>query len=284
MTVPVPRPGAESDVDVIAHRGFAGRHPENTLAAFRAAVPDADWVELDVLPTADGTPVVFHDDRLGARDGGGLTDASGVVWETLTDVVTGAEVLGSGETVPPLAAVVAAVPAEVGLHVELKNPGTAAIRPDEALDGDARDRARERWAPFVDRVLDVLADVPHDVCYSSFCEGALAAVRARSAAPVAPLTRSDPGAALTVAERYDAAAVHPHWSLVVSTPDAAGDGRPESAGNESEEPPVDSVARAHDAGRAVNAWTVDTRSLATRLRAAGVDGIIADVPGVAPRR
>jgi glycerophosphoryl diester phosphodiesterase len=268
---PSPRPGQEADVDLIAHRGFAGRHPENTVAAFRAAAAVADWVELDAMPTAGGDPVVVHDGRLGAREGGGLTDATGVVWETPTGAVTDAEVFGSGETVPTLAAAVAAVPADVGLHVELKNPGTDAVRPDEALDGAARERARERWAPFVERVLAVLREAPNDVCYSSFCEGALAAVRARSSAPVAVLTRDDPRAALRVAERHDAAAIHPHWSLVLPA-GADGDTRRGPA------PSVDVVARAHDAGRAVNAWTVATRSRAARLRAAGVDGLIADVP------
>lgn len=289
-------------VEVIAHRGFAGRYPENTVAAFAAAATDADAVELDALPTADGTPVVFHDARLGAREGGGLTDASGVVWERPTEVVTAAEVLESGETVPTLAAAVEAVPAAVDLHVELKNPGTAAIQPGEALDDAARRRARERWTPFVDRVFDALADRPNDVCYSSFCEGALAAVRARSTAPVAALVRRDPDAALTVAERYDAAAINPHWSLVAGTPFAGVDGRqrppgaPNAAGEAdatgetaavdatSEPNPAevtDVVARARDAGRTVNAWPVETWYRAARLRAAGVDGLIADYPGLA---
>ncbi|MFB6281237.1 MAG: glycerophosphodiester phosphodiesterase [Haloferacaceae archaeon] len=265
---------AAPGVEVVAHRGFAGRYPENTLAAFRAAARDADAVELDVVATADGDPVVFHDDRLGARERGGPTDASGVVWEAPTEVVTSAEVLDSGETVPTLAAVADAVPADVGLNVELKNPGTPAIRPDEALGGDDLVAARERWAPFVDRVLDDLADAPHGVRYSSFCEGALAAVRARSDAAVAPLVRDDLRAGLTVAERYDAVAIHPPWDLVAGTPFAGADAAPDST------PTVDVVTRAHDAGRTVAAWTVDTWYRADRLRAAGVDAIIADYPGL----
>jgi glycerophosphoryl diester phosphodiesterase len=47
---------------IIAHRGAAGRAPENTLAAVRAAIDDgADWVEIDVQETADGQVVVVHD-------------------------------------------------------------------------------------------------------------------------------------------------------------------------------------------------------------------------------
>ena len=50
------------DVTVIAHRGAAGRTPENTMAAVKAAIHDeTDWVEIDVQETADGQVVVVHD-------------------------------------------------------------------------------------------------------------------------------------------------------------------------------------------------------------------------------
>jgi glycerophosphoryl diester phosphodiesterase len=47
---------------IIAHRGASSHAPENTLAAFRAAIDaGADGVEFDVQLTKDGVPVVFHD-------------------------------------------------------------------------------------------------------------------------------------------------------------------------------------------------------------------------------
>src|SRR6266566_5004883 len=50
---------------VIAHRGFSGRYPENTLAAIRAAMRlRVDMVEIDVQQTCDGKLIVFHDYRL----------------------------------------------------------------------------------------------------------------------------------------------------------------------------------------------------------------------------
>ena len=53
---------------VIAHRGASADERENTLPAFeRAIAVGADFVELDVQASADGTLVVFHDldlDRL----------------------------------------------------------------------------------------------------------------------------------------------------------------------------------------------------------------------------
>lgn len=50
---------------VIAHRGASGEAPENTLAAFSAALDQgADLIETDVRRTADGALVLFHDDDL----------------------------------------------------------------------------------------------------------------------------------------------------------------------------------------------------------------------------
>jgi glycerophosphoryl diester phosphodiesterase len=52
----------DDDVLVIAHRGAAGRAPENTLAALAAAIEDgADLLEIDVQETIDGEVVVIHD-------------------------------------------------------------------------------------------------------------------------------------------------------------------------------------------------------------------------------
>jgi glycerophosphoryl diester phosphodiesterase len=55
----------------LAHRGDWRRSPENSLEAFRAAVaiPGCDGVEFDVRVTADGVPVVYHDETLGRLHG-----------------------------------------------------------------------------------------------------------------------------------------------------------------------------------------------------------------------
>jgi glycerophosphoryl diester phosphodiesterase len=50
---------------VIGHRGASAVAPENTLAAFEAAIAaEADGIEFDVRLTRDGIPVVIHDDTL----------------------------------------------------------------------------------------------------------------------------------------------------------------------------------------------------------------------------
>jgi len=50
---------------IIAHRGYSGIAPENTLAAFRKALDvGCNAVELDVQISADGVPFVIHDPTL----------------------------------------------------------------------------------------------------------------------------------------------------------------------------------------------------------------------------
>lgn len=100
----------------LAHRGDWRRAPENTLAAFHAAiaVPGCDGLEFDVRTAADGVPVVIHDATLRRVQGrrGRVRDL-------------GAHALGD-LGVPTLAAVLASVPASAFLDVELKDdPGAA---------------------------------------------------------------------------------------------------------------------------------------------------------------
>jgi len=118
---------------VVAHRCGSAAAPENTLAALRAAVRDcADAVEVDVLPSRDGHPVVHHDERL-LRTAG--LDAC--VWDLdladlrRLDVGRWFGPAFAGEPLPTLEEVVAALPAGLGLvadfkHGEERFPGLAA--------------------------------------------------------------------------------------------------------------------------------------------------------------
>lgn len=48
----------------LAHRGLCGRHPENTLPSLAAAIPYADYCEIDLRVTADDQLVLMHDATL----------------------------------------------------------------------------------------------------------------------------------------------------------------------------------------------------------------------------
>ena len=52
-------------IEIIAHRGYSARAPENTVASVRAALTaGATAVEWDLQVSASGTPYLFHDDSL----------------------------------------------------------------------------------------------------------------------------------------------------------------------------------------------------------------------------
>ncbi len=48
---------------IFAHRGFSEYEVQNSLPAFRRAVGEADFIELDVQITKDGRLVIFHDEN-----------------------------------------------------------------------------------------------------------------------------------------------------------------------------------------------------------------------------
>jgi glycerophosphoryl diester phosphodiesterase len=95
----------------LAHRGDWRRAPENTIGAIQAAiaVPGCDGVEFDVRLSADGVPVLLHDETL-ARVQGRTERVDHVAARALED-------LG----VPTLADVLAAIPHRAQLDVELKD-------------------------------------------------------------------------------------------------------------------------------------------------------------------
>ena len=107
----------------IAHRGLydrrAGR-PENSLAAFDAAVAEGFACELDVHLTRAGELVVVHDTDLTALTG------EAVQTEALTpDLRVRLRLSGTREGIPTFAEVLARVAGKVPLLVELKHPTLA---------------------------------------------------------------------------------------------------------------------------------------------------------------
>lgn len=99
----------------IAHRGASMSFPENTLAAFRAAVDEgAGMCELDVQLTRDGAVVVIHDETVDRT-----TNGSGAVAELTLAEIQRLDA-GHGEHIPTLDEVFAATAGKCGLNIELK--------------------------------------------------------------------------------------------------------------------------------------------------------------------
>lgn len=62
--------GNTSTPELIAHRGWPARYPENSLRGLSAAVTaGARYLELDVQLAGDGVPLVIHDDNLARTTG-----------------------------------------------------------------------------------------------------------------------------------------------------------------------------------------------------------------------
>ena len=103
----------------IAHRGLHDRQdgrPENSRAAMRAAVEQSYGIELDIQPSSDGVPMVFHDPTL-AR----LTGEEGHVRDRTADELGRLPLLGGPETIPTLQQVLDLIAGRVPLLIEIKD-------------------------------------------------------------------------------------------------------------------------------------------------------------------
>ena len=103
-----------------AHRGLHGANgvPENSLAAFEAAIAAGHGIELDVQLTADRGAVVLHDPVLP-----GLANADGRVAALTMAELAALRIPGSAEPIPSLRAAIDAIAGRAPTLIELKSPG-----------------------------------------------------------------------------------------------------------------------------------------------------------------
>ncbi len=113
-------------VRIVAHRGGRALAIENTLTAFRnAVVLGVDAVEVDVLPSADGTLMAYHDDSLKR-----LTGVDRPVWalhdaELATVTIRPSDgSSGVGEPIPTLDAVDRILAPSMGFVIDVKHDDT----------------------------------------------------------------------------------------------------------------------------------------------------------------
>jgi glycerophosphoryl diester phosphodiesterase len=101
-----------------AHRGLHGPGiPENSRAAFEAAVAAGHGIELDVQASADGEAIVIHDYALER-----LTEGFGEVRSLGAAELTRVRLKESAETIPALAEILTLVAGRVPLLIEVKSP------------------------------------------------------------------------------------------------------------------------------------------------------------------
>ncbi|MDB4867429.1 MAG: glycerophosphodiester phosphodiesterase [Cohnella sp.] len=147
----------------VAHRGWSGRAPENTLAAFRLAMsePAVQWIELDVHLSSDRIPVVIHDPTL-KRTTGMQGRVSEFTAEQLRRMDAGSWFHPSfaKEGIPTLDETLAITAGRCRLNVEIKG--------EDSLPAD-----------IVERTLDVIRSrsMEYDVVLTSFRTEVLTAVK-----------------------------------------------------------------------------------------------------------
>lgn len=239
---------------VIGHRGNRAFAPENTIPSFLEAVAlGADAVEFDLHLSADGVPVVMHDDTLERT-----TDGTGAVREhtvgELQRLDAGAQFTlddgqtfpwrGRGVRVPTLEETLAALPSDFPLILEMKSVEVAA----PALRTLTRTSALER------------------VLIGSFFDDALAPF-ARAGVPVTAASNTLARLYLPALMRRRPASL-PFQALCLPRRHR---GLPLPVRGYSQ------MMRA--AGGPTHVWTINDPAVARRLWAAGVNGIISDDPG-----
>jgi glycerophosphoryl diester phosphodiesterase len=235
---------------VIAHRGHSHGAPEQTMAAFRAAVElGADMIEADVRRTRDGRLVMLHDSAVD-RTTNGTGVVSSLTFEELRRLDGGGwfSTEFAGERVPSLDELYdLAIEASVRLCLEVKGE-----TPDERA--SIAEAVANEMAQRGRLDCDVLASFDHDVL--------AATARSLPGLQTAPDRLPERGAADARAVVEQAASVgarivqHHHADLDVAT-----------------------VTEAHAAGLEIWAWPPLTRDEIERVLAMDVDGVMGDDVG-----
>jgi glycerophosphoryl diester phosphodiesterase len=248
---------------VFGHRGAMAHAPQNTMAAFRAALDQgADGIELDVQLSADGQPVVIHDDTVDATtDGTGRVDRLDLSDIRKLDAGSWFAKEFAGTRIPLLDEVFEEFGSVLFVNVELKYS-------DSVLLGLLRlapeDLAAGAWRPLVEPVARAVVEciqahgMSKRVIVSSFNPLALR-LMAEWAPDIAAgfIWAPDvPGDTPAMMRGTPYQAYHPEWKTITAR----------------------LVAEEHGASRLVNAWTANDPGTACRLAEEGVDGIITNDP------
>ena len=235
--------------EIIAHRGYSSKAPENTLAAFKLAwEKGSDACENDIYLTSDGKIAVIHDGDTKRTTG----EKKSVAQSTLAELqaLDAGSFKGSewkGEKIPNLAECLATMPAgKQRFFIEIK--------------------CGPEIVPALEDVLTPLKERAGQLCVISFNLGAAKATKA--AMPWVQVYLLAGGKTKGV-PRTDLA------KLIEQAKEAKLDGLNLGADWEWNEIMVKQI---RDAGLGVFAWTIDDPKVACSLAALGVDGITTNDP------
>ena len=121
---------------VIAHRGYRKKYPENTLAAFQAAMAaGAPMIELDVMFSRDRKPVVIHDATIG-RTTNGHGAVNDYTLEELKQQDAGSwfDTQFADQRLPELSEVLDLINGRAFVNIEIKAPAYEHNHPPDAIE------------------------------------------------------------------------------------------------------------------------------------------------------
>lgn len=236
---------------LIAHRGASYDAPENTLAAINLAwKQNAKAVEIDIYLTADGNVVALHDkttERTGGKDA--------PVWEQTLDELRQLDFgrhkgeQWAGEKIPTLFEILATLPEDGKIFVEIKSGAEIIPKLRECLEQSGR-RTEQ-------------------IIFICFDLATLEAVKKALQEHLCYWLRS-------IKKNPDTGTWEPTVDFMIEAARNAGlDGLDVQAREIVDRAFVQKV---RDAGMGLYVWTVNEVPLANAMVAAGVDGITTDRP------
>jgi len=148
-------------IERIAHRGARIELPENTLAAFaRAFERGANAIELDVHATSDGVVVVHHDPELGLAVSAARCAIADLTWQDVDATAT-----VTGISVPTLTEVLAIVPPNATVYVEIKGSGIELLVADVIGRSSAHCAVHSFDHATIERFKKIAPDVPRGLLF-----------------------------------------------------------------------------------------------------------------------
>jgi glycerophosphoryl diester phosphodiesterase len=232
---------------IIAHRGFKKKYPENTLAAFQAAMDaGVPMIELDVTLSRDRKLIVIHDATL-ERTTNGHGPIHDYTLEELKQLDAGSWFHPdfAGQRLPELAEVLELVDGRVITNIEIKPHAYEPHHPPDAIENLVVDLAKKK-------------NLQDSILISSFDSNVLEQISLMEAPPQIALISKSPleRSTVEICKHLNTYSWHPNQQIVTPR----------------------QVRKCHAAGIRVFPYKVDTPEDCARMIGLKVDGFITDDP------
>ena len=237
---------------IVAHRGYKKKYPENTLAAFQAAMDaGVPMIELDVTLSRDRKLVVIHDATLD-RTTNGHGPVHDYTLEELKQLDAGSWFHSdfAEQRLPELGEVLKLVKGRVITNIEIKSHAYESHHPPDAIEKQVVELVKTK-------------NLQDSILISSFDSNVLEQISLMEAPPQIALISKNPlgRGTIEICKHFNTFSWHPHQQIVTPR----------------------QVRKLHAAGIRVFPYKVDTPEDCARMIGLKVDGVITDDP-VSARR